>query len=1050
LINTSHVMRATTYIALSLFLIVGCSGGGGVNPIVPASPGDMIGHPTQSGGGDVRRAIPAFSWTLNEPADLYEEGWGQIPATIATSFTFSATLGGTKSDWFDGKIFFSIDGEPRHFSFSNKVITADISGLEPGIHNVYLLAASAQGEAGRSFEFEVLDRPPSMQVGIGIDDGKLHISPDRPMPTSQLGDLSRWSVEGFLAEKRDIEVLPGNDEVVIGLTDERSFNDYMMYEPVGISPTVTFNSTLGEMTCKLFNDERQGGRHAQSGCTWGQLLPLDECNDAVDGWTFDLQHFTSKERERREALYMLVDEGYVEGCFYTGKYSDSWSSCFNYVIVNYNWFWEGHLDPEDNWDAQYDTVEYDAGNCGYKGVGYRNGRWEHYDRYRGYFPPSICGESRHQWEVIIDCNNCNGGYTFGYKSKGWIWGEDLEVDSTCPEFDEIIAIPGEMLNDYVADTLINDLMGEGEVWRADHADEIGDHEYARLWQYYDERCGQLMDDWILEHPGGICFVVKAHDPVSDQGRWIGHMLSIDLEDKDGIRTYLDDEQIHFFYVDKEELADAEFADDGDDWPIGSGCSNPLPADGSPQGELSCWIIRADCVGEYYNSARFRIKDDCSNWTRSENMVPEDQRSGQSEGSAIEISPAEGTTFNYDDPVTFTASITGGDYVNLMKSIDWEILTTDYKSVLAPDTAYIGDKFSFEHIRDCELEVRAHIFYCDKDYECIRKVNIDASITIEVEPGPYWIDGPSVPIYDGGEGDWHETGYSMAGCVLDTPSGGCGWTGATRLTEFRINQDYLLIGQINTRISFFQCPEYFEIWINNGLNNGENEWLEVPRTSVSELGLDTPEPGQPWLWEWQWDISEMYCRQHTIIVKGFASASAEDPISVEQVDGIDLEVVTPDVILEAAEMYIGDGYLFGGSRCPGYNKKFADFYLKGSVDCSNFISQLLIRLGRKDRGTNNRFTHHYSQWWKGGGGCVAQVNNKADIKHGDIIVKPKHVFIFNKWENSNTKKTIITLESSRTIPGVGSRTRRWSNKMTAWTWVIDENNVFKPCNDGEGE
>ena len=771
---------------------------------------------------------------------------------------------------------------------------------------------------------------------------------------------------------------------------------------------------------------------------------------------------------------MLIDEGYFpNGCYYTGKYSDSWSSCFNYVIVNYNWFGEGHLDPAANWYAQYDTVEYDAGNCGYKGVGYRNGRWEHYYRYRGYFPPSICEASRHQWEVTIDCNNCNGGYTYGYKSKGWIWGEDLEVDSTCPEFDEIIAIPGEMLNDYVADTLIYDLMGEGEVWRADHEDN---HTYNRLWQYYDDRCGQLMDDWVLDHPGGICFVVKAHDPVSDQGRWIGHMLSIDLEDKDGVRTYLDDEQMHYFYVDTAELADEEFADDGDDWPIGSGCSNPLPIDGSPQGELSCWIIRADCVGEYYNSARFRIKDDCSNWTRSENMVPD----GDIE--LVITYPGEGADFDFDEEVVFTAEIIGDElFQGLADFIQWEILTTDYHTIVPEWEDWKGPDFTV-NIRDCELHIRAHLFVCGTEYSDERNVTDLGEIVIEIEAGigrgitpgehapqgqaitwKYWIDGPSIPIFeeelDKGEGDWHDVAMENVDTI-------------PHLTEQNNMPDKksgfvpvwndLKVGQIQIRISL---PEYvtyeiFEVYVIDP-QGGETQIAYVDKGSASSWGeLDSFAPCSHlpgYLCETEshvWIISGFECGYFQIRAEGRLRNNPRGSFCAEDQVEVYLTRVKPMDLIWIAGIFFDDDFLWGGGRPPHWELEddAVDFERWGTVDCSGYVHYLLQYFRQ---GLGNSIAAF--QWPDSG--RVEEIGNLREpavrglVKKGDIVLRRNpntnhwrtyvHTMIFKGWDKKNSNVFWTVCSPGGGGPGIHDYDIHDFDYI-AFRWVYGENELFNPC------
>lgn len=969
-----HLLREITYIALFLFLVTGCSGGGG-NPLVPASPGDTIDHPTQSGGGNALRAEPAFSWNLTEPANLFEEGWGRLPATIATSFTFSATLGGTKADWFDGTIFFSIDGEPRHFSFSNNIINADISGLEPGIHNVYLLAASSKGEAGRSFEFEVLDKPPSMQIGIGIKDGKLHISPDRPMPASQLGDLSRWNIDGFLAEKLDIEVTPGNDTVIIGLTEERSFDDYMMYKPDDISPNVTFNSSLGEMKCKLYNDDRKGGRYAQvAGCLKGTVYPIGDC-DPASGWEIDLTHFVSVEREAREVLNTETSMMFGN-CPYGG--GEPWENCQTWTVVAYNWVQEGHLDPEDYWDAQNDTQEYNTSVCGYKGVGYRDGYWEHYDRNRGFFPPSLCSTERTQWEVRIDCNICDGSEPYGYESKGWHWGEDLEVDSTCPEFLDIQIIKGEDLNDYVQNELISDLQGRGTVYTAEN--NSGPDWFLN--DYYMSRCGNAMPQWLNDHPCGLVFIVKAQDVTSDQGRFISHMLSIDMEVEPGDKTILEDEVLHFYYVDTEDEASEEYY--GGSWPQGASCSEPLPQDGSPHGEFSCWIVKAGTCWVGWESCRFRIKDDCNNWTRSENLVPGGERGGM----LVPQINVEPETIDVDEnaSVEFNAEYTGSIvFQNWFEDcVEWYILKDDVEytqtmyplsgcnSVIQSDP-WEGTSFQIENLLDCKLDVRARM-----KLECAFNIFGDASahlkndVELKIENGIsrygpgfvgplvyeiYWIDGPAIPIYQPDE--WDQT--SLQTIVDNTTFSNNDLTAPT--------WNDLRVGEIKIKVCVDQdCFDYFDYYKIYAKGPNEVEYEIEPHVTDKSAFCETPK-----VWSFP---GNMPCGEYKIHVDAFRNQE-EEPFIEEESSKLYLDKVIQSDLLLIVPLFAGKTY--------------------SQMDCSHFVTYVLRWLARPNA-ADYPIGHIDSTSWKTSDRATT-LGSFGDIQRGDVLVwgDTNHVGIFEKWD-----------------------------------------------------
>jgi len=643
-----------------------------------------------------------------------------------------------------------------------------------------------------------------MQLGLGIDDGKLYISLPRPMPSSQLGDTSRWTVDGFNAEKQNIEVLAGNDTVVIELSERRTLDDPQWLPSLLISPRVSFNSSLGIMNAYLFPDRRPGQAYDKRsgqvyGCEKGTVYPLGSCNEA-DDWDLDRTHLTSEGKERRE---ILNAEAYtiLEGCGWGG--GTPWGNCLNYAVSQFNWALEGHLDPQTNWEAQYDTLDYSSTQRGYYGVGFSYGHWQHYERNKGYFVPSTC---RYRWESRVDCNNCDGSEPYGYESKGFRVGDDTEIetDTTCPVFDNedgIVILPGEELNDYVQNTLIPELNGMGVAYAADGT--------SNLWSYYWSRCGNGMDEWLQANPGGLCVVVRAKDETSDEGQWIHHYLSIDFED-DGVRNYQEDVQLHYFYVDIDPYANTELTEEN--WPRGANCNSPLPTDGYRNGEYSVWILRTGCSWLNWSSGKLRIKDDCHNWRRSGNLAPGVNM------DVIITSPGNNTPVTDGESVTFIAQISGNPTgQELAELIKWSVYIEEngqwhnygphepppfnnwadkVYSVISPNEDWTGPNFKIDEFRDCELTVRARLDACNTVYDDYCRVFWVAGerggqaqsrcgtgeIVLQVEPGIirssdrdntyyialssnappgqdiveiYWIDGPSIPIFiTNNEGGWH--------------------------------------------------------------------------------------------------------------------------------------------------------------------------------------------------------------------------------------------------------------------------------------------------------
>jgi len=158
--------------------------------------------------------------------------------------------------------------------------------------------------------------------------------------------------------------------------------------------------------------------------------------------------------------------------------------------------------------------------------------------------------------------------------------------------------------------------------------------YQNLMQFYEDRVGQWIDAWLLENPGSVVAVIEAEDVESDQGKFLWPWISFDYDEDDPStqtgRHFEDDLNLHVFYVDIDRPKEQETTyDDGSDdekWPkegAGGLYWDPndlyLHTDGSAFGEHSVWIIPINCDNFTYGSARFRIRDDCENWRRSEDV-----------------------------------------------------------------------------------------------------------------------------------------------------------------------------------------------------------------------------------------------------------------------------------------------------------------------------------------------------------------------------------------------------------------------------------------------
>lgn len=331
-----------------------------------------------------------------------------------------------------------------------------------------------------------------------------------------------------------------------------------------------------------------------------------------------------------------------------------------------------------------------------------------------------------------------------------------------------------------------------------------------------------------------------------------------------------------------------------------------------------------------------------------------------------------------------------------------------------------------------MEVRAHIFYCGEEYECIRKVNVDASITIEVEPGPYWIDGPSIPITDS-EAPFHDTNIKDMDITQnyalgkDHPE----VQNTCKAPWFTPDHDELEVSQVKVKIETSECMSFIDIVTKK---NGGNEILEknhVPSNSFVENF-------------WAWNISQKEEDTYQITVRGYANQTSQEPVK-EESTSIALEWVEVSDLIEVFHIYDGDGYLYGGDRCPGHTwpsinrDKNCDgtpdrLYLNGSVDCSHYIYQGLRRLGRN--GSNYNVLYRTSTSWKSWNriekfGWMEDIS-PDQVHYGDVILRKKtktpasncsHIGLFLRWADPGI--SFLMMDSN----GRGGGCGEWEYKVS---------------------
>jgi hypothetical protein len=200
----------------------------------------------------IQQAQPELAIRFTGPPDLIDEGWGEFPAIAATSFQLTAEIYGTRMQGFNGDLYISVDGMGQPCNCQNGLISANISVLTTGFHNIFIAAASMDIQAFNTLDFEVPESLPFMQVGIEIDSGNLYATLSKPFPRSQLSNMANWRLADFNAEIIGVEVLPGNRDVRLILSTPVSIYISPLNLPPGLDPTVHFQSSLGEITGSLF------------------------------------------------------------------------------------------------------------------------------------------------------------------------------------------------------------------------------------------------------------------------------------------------------------------------------------------------------------------------------------------------------------------------------------------------------------------------------------------------------------------------------------------------------------------------------------------------------------------------------------------------------------------------------------------------------------------------------------------------------------------------------------------------------------------------------
>ena len=211
-----------------------------------------------------------------------------------------------------------------------------------------------------------------------------------------------------------------------------------------------------------------------------------------------------------------------------------------------------------------------------------------------------------------------------------------------------------------------------------------------------------------------------------------------------------------------------------------------------------------------------------------------------------------------------------------------------------------------------------------------------------------------------------------------------------------------MSKVKVKITYTECVLYIDIAIKTP--SGQ-EFIKLSKKESSYFVNNF----------WIWDISGSTNGEYEIIVRGFYRQDSQEPI-VSVSTKIELEWVEPTDLISVAEIYDGDGYLWGGDRCPGHPYQIfrdkdcngtPDKQYNGVVDCSHYVYQCLMRLGRGASGYNlvYKVAFDWQDWNRVERiGWMDSISTDL-VNAGDIILWHEdrtaggdctHIAIFSRW------------------------------------------------------
>ena len=350
---------------------------------------------------------------------------------------------------------------------------------------------------------------------------------------------------------------------------------------------------------------------------------------------------------------------------------------------------------------------------------------------------------------------------------------------------------------------------------------------------------------------------------------------------------------------------------------------------------------------------------------------------------------------------------------------------------------------------------------------------DPAVEIQVEPGIppenpndpqlYWIDGPAIPIFGSKEhptddetpipsycwDNWDMYTLQHKWLPFDYDIGND--HGVCPMGSFIPNLDDMRIGEIKIRICInFDCIYAFRIYAIGpedkiyDIKPDPNE-DNIYFTNINDYRLSCWSPlplrclDDGYI---TWDISALPCGEYKIHVEAYSEtvfkllqihACIPSLIETAESDTLELDKVKKSDLVRIAPIYDGDGYhetssiLRNGYR-PRNNHETEENNCDEdeTVDCTNYVTQLLRRLGRLDHDTHidtptgdYPIDHSRASWWNTD--REDEVNHLEDhqwylMEKGDLVTRdprswtipdiPHHVMVFVRIDDDGIPDDLV--------------------------------------------